>query len=71
MNIMDLMRLGAKMPEYNPNYSYHVEWLYEEDNRPNPHCADFPTVREAINSMVGIVNAPKTLTHISMSRRNA
>ena len=66
-----LIGLGAKLPAFNPNYSYHLEWLFE-DSPPGPcHADDFKTAAEALDAMVGIWNSGKVLVHISLSRRNA
>lgn len=63
--------LSGRLPEFNPKYCYVLNWMFEEDNVSVPHEETFTIPSEALNAMVRIVNTPKTLVHISLSRRNA
>ena len=66
-----LYGFGAKLPQFNPNYCYVLQWQFEEDNSPMPHEHSWPTAMEALDQMIGLWNSGKTLIHISLSRRNA
>lgn len=68
---MAITALGAHLPSFDPRYSYHLEWLFEEDHARPCWAQDYPDPKKALDAMITIWNTPKTLVHISLSRRNA
>lgn len=59
------------MPEFNPNYAWHVSFQYEEDNQPHPTEIIHSSPKEALEHMIRLWNDTRTLIYVSVARRNA
>lgn len=73
MNIFgDMMSnmIGAQLPAYNINYVWEVQWLFEDEQTP-PHILNHIQPKEALNQMISLLNAERTLIYLSIARRNA
>ncbi len=62
--------IGGALPDFNPNYCWEVQWLFEDEQCP-PHIENHADPQKALDHMIQIWNSHRVIVHISVSRRNA